>query len=301
MTDADLARYETRFPVPASHKRFAALKEYLYRVAPVENALDGAADVVLCDAFLQSLPWLTSALAGKRVVWLTPSENETKERGWLERFLVEQNLAGVHEIVAIGGGIVINAASYLAERLACDLVYVPTTVLAMADAAISGKVRANIVEGDVCRKHAYKSYWEPNLVVLDPRFLDGLPESQITVGMGEIVKHGVYQSKTFLEYLANDTFDPFADRHALLKSIVWTVELCAVCYTVDPEETPEGGGCVMRGAHDASDKIEEQTCFAIPHGTAVAIAMFQEKQQERSPLLPLLEIVYPKMRMSTSI
>lgn len=294
-----LRSFETSFVVPASHPRSAVLHRYAFVCAPVSAAFAGGKTLVLGDAVLRALPWLAGEIPPSADThWLVPSEAETKECGWLDRFYEEHVTGkGYAEIVAIGGGIVINAASYLAEKERCALAYVPTTVLAMADAAIGGKVRANVVEDGACRKHAYKSWYEPDRVVVEPRFLDTVPDGQVSVGMGEIIKQGVYQSRPLLAYLASDAFDPFHDREALLKSVLWAAALAANCLNIDPDESKDGSHIIMRGAHDASDKIEEATCFRVPHGIAVAQAIRQEIADAGSPLLTEVETCLTKFNI----
>lgn len=296
ITHEELRAFETSFVVPTSHPRASVIERYAFVSAPVSAAFAGGKTLVLADAVLRPLPWLAGEIpTSADTHWLAPSEAETKECGWLDRFH-EQHVAGqgYGEIVAIGGGIVINAASYLAEKERCSLAYVPTTVLAMADAAIGGKVRANRVVDGECRKHAYKSWYEPDRVVIEPRFLETVPDGQVSVGMGEIIKQGVYQSRPLLAYLASDAFDPFHDREALLKSVLWAAALAANCLNIDPEESKDGSHIIMRGAHDASDKIEEATCFRVPHGVAVAQAIRQELADAGSPLLPEVDTCLKK-------
>lgn len=300
ITFNQLADYRTNFCIPPTHMRAAVLDHYDYFVGSIESVFLEKKTLLLIDATFKMLPWIVSAIpASAEVHWMKPSESETKEKNWLDRFIASEEFKkkGIKEVVAVGGGIIINASAYIAERLGCDLAYVPTTVLAMSDGAIGGKVRANFVKGERYHKHAYKSFYEPNRIVIDPRFLDALPDKQVAVGMGEIIKHGVYQSKPLLEYLASSGFDPYHDKVALLKSILWAAALKSVCLNVDPEESKDGSHIIMRGAHEASDKIEEESHFTIPHGTAVAMAIREELTESQSPLLPLANECFTKFRV----
>lgn len=299
ISDDDLLKFKTSFIIPESHSRSNKLSTYSFNVGSLSSVFSGRKTLVFIDQSLKSLDWVTNEIpVGTIIHFEVPSEH-SKEKNRLDSLIIDDKLKekDIEEIVAIGGGVVINTASYIAEQLGCDLVYVPTTVLAMADAAIGGKVRANIIENTVCHKHAYKSFYEPNSVIIDPRFLTGLPERQISIGLGEILKHGVYQSPALLEYLASDIFNPFQDRTALLKSILWTVDLSAACLNVDPEETIGGSHIIMRGAHDASDKIEEASGFTVPHGTAVAMAIHAELLATKSKILPLFECCLAKFNI----
>lgn len=300
ITPEELMSFQTSFVVPDSHSRSKDIETYDYRVGDLKSIFSNRKTLVFVDQSLKNIDWIKSSIpVDAEVFWFTPSEEFTKECSRLDSFIQENKLSekSVEVVVAIGGGVIINTAGYVAEKLGCDLVYVPTTVLAMADASISGKVRANQTVDGFCRKHAYKSYYEPNLVLIDQRFLSDLPEKQISIGLGEIIKHGVYQSKDLLEYLVSDAFNPFTDRFLLLKTILWAADLSAVCLNIDPEESKDGAAIIMRGGHDASDKIEEASGFTIPHGTAVAQAIRAELTQSQSPLLTMVEKCFAKFQI----
>jgi len=236
----------------------------------------------------------------KNVHWIVPSEEKTKEVHWLDAFIATNDLQRnkVKTIIVIGGGVLINAGGYIAEKLGCDLMYIPTTVISMADGSIGGKVRANIIEENTYIKHGYKSFYEPNLILADHRFLQSLTNENISIGLGEIIKHGVFQSKLLLEYLISDSFNPFQQKQTLLKAILWSVALKAVCLRIDPDETKDGSYRILRGGHDMSDKIEEQSHFKIPHGTAVARSIHEELKQANHPLLYLFEQCFEKFKLN---
>lgn len=183
-------------------------------------------------------------------------------------------------VVGIGGGIVCNVAAYVAESYASDLLLAPTTVLSIADSN-GGKVRLNArVDGEP-RKHAYKSYYEPNAIAVDPRYLQQLPTQEVRWGMAEVIKHALFQSEPLRRYLLKHEApmnDHRRDRDnaALLKAALWTADLKRACLAADPCESPEGSGRILRAGHDISDRIEEEFELRLPHGCAVAVGIMEE-------------------------
>lgn len=167
------------------------------------------------------------------------------------------------------------------------MVYVPTSIIAMSDASMGGKIRLNTIEDGRFNKHAYKSFYEPSAVILDPQFLEYLNNEQIMVGLAEIIKHALYQSPRLTNYLLSDEFEPFHDRESLLRAILWTADLKRICLENDPEESKEGSYKILRAAHDISDKMEEQSQFTLSHGKAVEKAMVEDLrfEAEKSNLL----------------
>jgi 3-dehydroquinate synthase len=140
-------------------KRMAAA---LARVAPV------AATVVLPDGE-----------RGKTLAVLERAASALLRAGLTRRSLV----------VALGGGAVTDAAGFLAAVFmrGVDWLAVPTTVLAMVDAALGGKTAVNLPMA----KNAVGAFHPPVAVLSDPTSLRTLPPRELASGLGEVLKYGL--------------------------------------------------------------------------------------------------------------
>ncbi|HYQ81172.1 MAG TPA: 3-dehydroquinate synthase family protein [Anaeromyxobacteraceae bacterium] len=92
-------------------------------------------------------------------------------------------------LVALGGGAVTDAAGFLAAVFmrGLDWVALPTTLLAMVDAALGGKTAVNLPVA----KNALGAFHPPRAVLSDPRTLRTLPARELRSGFGEALKYGL--------------------------------------------------------------------------------------------------------------
>jgi 3-dehydroquinate synthase len=102
-------------------------------------------------------------------------------------------------VLAVGGGVVGDLGGFLAASYyrGLPVVQLPTTLLAMTDSAIGGKVAINHPHG----KNLIGFFHMPELVLIDTSFLKSLPAREIFGGMAEVVKYGFIADREFFDYL----------------------------------------------------------------------------------------------------
>jgi 5-deoxy-5-amino-3-dehydroquinate synthase len=90
-------------------------------------------------------------------------------------------------IIAVGGGVVTDAAGFAASCYHRGMAYVnvSTTLLGQIDAAVGGKTAVNIPEG----KNLIGAFWQPAAVICDTDTLTTLPEREWRSGLGEMAKY----------------------------------------------------------------------------------------------------------------
>jgi len=288
-----LREYSLSLPVPSHHPRAKHITETRFVVGSIESIASTGDSYYLIDSSLRNTP--IAGLFDNQAHYVDVSEGTLKEVSWLDSFIKAEVPPESTTIVGIGGGILLNAAAFVAEKTGADFVSVPTTVLAAADSAIGGLIRINKVDGEKFQKSFYKSVYEPSTIILDLRLLATLPKEQISFGLSEVIKHGVYQSMPLLEYLASDTFDPLNNEDDLLKAICWTAALKNVAIMHDPDSESYGGD-ILRGGHKLALTIEEESHFRISHGQAVAVGVYQDTVNDTEKLA-LLDAIYLKLSL----
>jgi 3-dehydroquinate synthase len=121
-------------------------------------------------------------------------------------------------VVAVGGGVVGDLAGFAAATWmrGVALLQVPTTLLAMVDAAIGGKTGINLPEG----KNLVGAFHQPIAVAADPSVLATLPERLRIEGVAEIAKAGLLADATLLERIERDPDGVRRGDVELLRSLV---------------------------------------------------------------------------------
>jgi 3-dehydroquinate synthase len=176
-------------------------------------------------------------------------------------------------IVALGGGVAGDLAGFVAATFLRGLpfVQVPTSALAMIDAAVGGKTAVDVPAG----KNLVGAFHQPRLVLADTETLRTLPAAGLAEGLAEAVKHGVVADESYLGYVEQHSAailarDPRVMEHVVARS----VEIKAMVVAADPLEA--GRRAVLNFGHTVGHAIEAAAGFAVPHGAAVAAGMVAE-------------------------
>jgi 3-dehydroquinate synthase len=202
----------------------------------------------------------------------TPPGERAKSWPVVQRLARELLARGTHRrspIVALGGGVIGDLAGFLASIFMRGLpvVQVPTTLLAMVDAAIGGKTAINLPEG----KNLLGTFHQPRLVVLDPEFLRTLPRTERLNGMAEVLKAGFIRDRNLLARLAEIRTRLFQDEAELTETIYQAAAIKAQVVSADERE----GGLrrILNFGHTLGHGLEQASHFRLPHGRAVAWGM----------------------------
>ena len=178
-------------------------------------------------------------------------------------------------VVSLGGGIVGDTAGFVAAtyQRGLPLVQVPTTLLAMVDAAIGGKTGVNIDLPDGgLGKNLIGAFWQPSAVLVDPDVLGTLTPRDFRCGLAECVKAGVIADASLLDFLAERAVDILElDTAVLCELIERTVRIKVGIVCEDERET--GRRALLNLGHTFAHAIEAQRHLDIRHGEAVSIGL----------------------------
>jgi 3-dehydroquinate synthase len=174
-------------------------------------------------------------------------------------------------VVAFGGGVVGDVAGLLASvyMRGVRLIQIPTTVQAQLDAAIGGKTGVNLRSG----KNLVGTFYQPELVLIDPATLATLPEREFRAGMYEALKCGVIgNEELFIRLERSSIKDLRKDNELLTWTIAESVRLKAQVVSADEREGDLRR--VLNFGHTIGHALEAATGYRhFLHGEAVAWGM----------------------------
>lgn len=174
-------------------------------------------------------------------------------------------------VIALGGGVVGDVAGMLASvyMRGVKLVQVPTTVQAQLDAAIGGKTGVNLQAG----KNLVGTFYQPQLVLIDPATLQTLPQREFRAGMYEAVKAGIIGKPELFARLENSSLRELRDdAKAVTYAIAESVKLKADVVSADEREGDLRR--VLNLGHTLGHALEAATEYRhFLHGEAVAWGM----------------------------
>jgi len=176
-------------------------------------------------------------------------------------------------VLAVGGGMVCDLAGFVAATYlrGVPFVSVPTTLLAMVDAALGGKTAVDHPKG----KNLIGAFHHPRGVFADVSVLATLPEREYRSGLAEVVKTAVVGDSALFRTLERGTAAILSRHPEALEDLVTTCSrLKARVVAVDERES--GRRCILNFGHTMGHALEHLSRFRLAHGEAVAIGMAME-------------------------
>ncbi len=173
-------------------------------------------------------------------------------------------------IVAVGGGATGDLAGFVAATYLRGVAFiqVPTTLLAMVDASVGGKVAVNLPRG----KNLVGAFHQPRAVVADPATLVSLSSREFRSGLAEVVKHGILRDRALFEYLEQhadavlgqdpQTLEYVVERNVRIKGAV-----------VSADEREGGLRAILNLGHTIGHGLEALNVGKLLHGECVSVGL----------------------------
>ncbi len=205
-------------------------------------------------------------------------------------------------IVGLGGGATTDLAGFVAGTWlrGVAVVQVPTTLLAMVDAAVGGKTGVNTESG----KNLVGVIHEPSAVVIDTDWLTTLPTEDLVAGLAEVIKTGFIADPVILDLVEADPAGAVDPRSEVLRELIErSVIVKARVVSADVRERigDELGREVLNYGHTFGHAIERAEEYNWRHGDAVAVGMVYVAELARAVGLLSDQVVERHRGILTSV
>jgi len=181
--------------------------------------------VVVCDTATASLclPLFPELNSAKRYIFPEGEHHKTLHQCEnLLGMMLDAELDRNSILINLGGGTLLDIGGFAASVFKRGISYIniPTTLLAMADAAVGGKTAVNL--------HNYRnmigSFHHPEAVFIFPELLQTLPHDQWLSGCAEIFKHAIIQGDSAWSSVCNRPVDAWFNEHTLVHQALFKYE-----------------------------------------------------------------------------
>ena len=183
-------------------------------------------------------------------------------------------------LFALGGGVVGDLCGFVAATYMRGISFValPTTLLAMVDSSVGGKVGVDLPEG----KNLAGAFLRPRLVAADLERLETLPDHELSCGLAEVVKMGLLAGGYFFDDL--DLIEAARSRDADALRIVVLDCVRFKADVVAEDELEAGRRAILNYGHTVGHALEAAADYSLPHGEAIAAGMIAAARLSREKL-----------------
>lgn len=173
-------------------------------------------------------------------------------------------------LIAFGGGVVGDITGFAASIYMRGIKYVQiaTSLIAQVDSSIGGKTGINSIYG----KNLIGTFYQPSLVIIDPKLISSLPDKEYLNGLAEVVKYGLLNKNIF------NMLEKNIDRINIRDTIILT-EIIAKCCTfkakiVSTDLYDKNTRAILNLGHTIGHALEKTFHYqSFKHGQAIAWGM----------------------------
>ncbi len=215
--------------------------------------------------------YFPDGLEDRRLIWLKDGE-QYKHFKYLQpiyKQLIENGVDRNSCLIALGGGVVGDLSGFVAATLlrGISLIHLPSTLLAIIDSSIGGKVGVNTDQG----KNMIGAFYHPRLVYCNTTFLKTLPQKEHLCGLVEMFKHSLIEKsgQVFRHLLKNRAalFEPLSPQFH--RAIVNSIKVKAAIVASDEKEANRRA--FLNLGHTTAHALEVLGKYRLfSHGEAVA-------------------------------
>ena len=190
--------------------------------------------------------------------------------------LLQKKIDRSSTIIAIGGGTVGDLCGFISNTILRGVKFslIPTTLLSQVDSSIGGKNGINSKYG----KNLIGTFYQPDIVIIDPTILRSLPLKQLRAGYAEIVKHALINDKNFYIWLKKNLKNILLlKKNPLCYAILKSIKIKEKYVTSDEKEklVNSSSRAMLNFGHTFGHALESVNEYRsnLTHGEAISIGM----------------------------
>ncbi len=218
---------------------------------------------------------VSKSLSGLQVDSLVLPDGEHTKTLHTLNLVFDKLLASRHErsttLIALGGGVIGDLTGFAAAsyQRGVHFIQVPTTLLSQVDSSVGGKTGVNHPLG----KNMIGAFYQPQAVIADTQVLETLPIRELRAGLAEVIKYGLIDNLSFLEWLEANLESLLARNQDILAEAV-KVSCADKARIVAADEKEGGVRALLNLGHTFGHAIENGLGYGVwLHGEAVATGM----------------------------
>ncbi|MCD8205088.1 MAG: hypothetical protein LUD29_00530 [Clostridia bacterium] len=176
-------------------------------------------------------------------------------------------------VLAMGGGVVGDIGGLAASLYmrGVHLVQIATTLLAQVDSSVGGKTAVDL--GKI--KNAVGTFYQPEIVIIDPMFLKTLPFREIRCGLGEILKYAAIDKGIYRKVSNRYDEDESLYDLGFIQGIIYDCVACKAKIVGEDEKDTTGRREYLNAGHTVGHSLELYYGLR-SHGEYVAIGLLYE-------------------------
>ena len=190
--------------------------------------------------------------------------------------LLQKKIDRSSTIISIGGGTVGDLCGFISNTILRGVKFslIPTTLLSQVDSSIGGKNGINSKYG----KNLIGTFYQPDIVIIDPTILRSLPLKQLRAGYAEIVKHALINDKNFYIWLKKNLKNILLlKKNPLCYAILKSIKIKEKYVTSDEKEklVNSSSRAMLNFGHTFGHALESINKYRsnLSHGEAISIGM----------------------------
>ena len=190
--------------------------------------------------------------------------------------LLQKKIDRSSTIISIGGGTVGDLCGFISNTILRGVKFslIPTTLLSQVDSSIGGKNGINSKYG----KNLIGTFYQPDIVIIDPTILRSLPLKQLRTGYAEIVKHALINDKNFYIWLKKNLKNILLlKKNPLCYAILKSIKIKEKYVTNDEKENlvNSSSRAMLNFGHTFGHALESINKYRsnLTHGEAISIGM----------------------------